>query len=685
MGFSFGNIKVNQKKSAVGLQLTDRTVLADTSLNLGTDVNVLVDYLYPQETINVLMDWLRYQGLLNCKVIYVLNCIASRAQAEKDGIIKFYRQNKVDLYAHMIPKAPVITVGPALYSLLCEDDIYPSHTEQAIFGKTNFFFSKDLTTANGHWVHPIASLEDMMDNSDSLEKGNPRIRDCYKAKLAEAQFTLLANNPFKPIYRYPKLNKIFIESKEDFDERFYLPNKDRHDEVLAWDIETSSFDFLTGEIGCITLSFDGNTGYYIPWKYVDKKKLGEVLKNNRQCGANLKFDIRWLWANGVPEARIDEDVILGGHTLDETRRNSLKALAYYYSEYGGYERDLDAYKEKVKVDNYLHIPEELLREYAVMDAIVTRRVWTNLMAHMRELDARYPNEFSEDGLVEYYYLRRIPAANMYARFEYNGCYVDKKKLDSLRNDMKEFLVNKKKELSKAFGVSENFDWGSQQELGKLLEKAGWEDLGRTEAGTYKTADFQLHRWEKIHPESLMIQDMRSVSVLLNSFVGDDEGTKGWSQYLKYHPEDDSYRMHASYQAMMTDGGRTKCSNPNMQNTPTRGLFAKEIKSCIATPNDDEYYMVTVDYAALQGRIAAMDYDVEDSLKAVFRQNGDFHSRTAHVCFCSNGKTFDVMDVEVEQDGQIYHFLGEERVQTQRGEIFAKDLQEDDTIIFEVEE
>ena len=144
MGFSFGNIKVNQKKSAVGLQLTDRTVLADTSLNLGTDVNVLVDYLYPQETINVLMDWLRYQGLLNCKVIYVLNCIASRAQAEKDGIIKFYRQNKVDLYAHMIPKAPVITVGPALYSLLCEDDIYPSHTEQAIFGKTNFFFSKDF-------------------------------------------------------------------------------------------------------------------------------------------------------------------------------------------------------------------------------------------------------------------------------------------------------------------------------------------------------------------------------------------------------------------------------------------------------------------------------------------------------------------------------------------------------------
>ena len=38
------------------------------------------------------------------------------------------------------------------------------------------------------------------------------------------------------------------------------------------------------------------------------------------------------------------------------------------------------------------------------------------------------------------------------------------------------------------------------------------------------------------------------------------------------------------------------------------------------------------------------------------------------------------EITVEQDGQIYHFLGGEEVVTQRGSIFAKDLTEEDTLI-----
>ena len=108
------------------------------------------------------------------------------------------------------------------------------------------------------------------------------------------------------------------------------------------------------------------------------------------------------WDNGVPEAHIDEDTLYLAHTLDETRSNSLKAMAFLYSQYGGYERPLDAYKEKMGTDIcYLDIPEEIIRDYAVMDAIVTRRIWDALMSHMRSwIGLSY--EFAEMDYGAYY-------------------------------------------------------------------------------------------------------------------------------------------------------------------------------------------------------------------------------------------------------------------------------------------
>ena len=93
---------------------------------------------------------------------------------------------------------------------------------------------------------------------------------------------------------------------------------------------------------------------------------------------------------GFKNPRIDEDTFLIAHTLDETRSNSLKAMAFYYSEFGGYERALDNYKKKYNISNYLNIDEDILKEYAIMDAIVCRRIYDRMISHMRLLDIKYP-------------------------------------------------------------------------------------------------------------------------------------------------------------------------------------------------------------------------------------------------------------------------------------------------------
>ena len=677
--FTFGGISTSSKKHALKLDIIQDSRLLDRSNSVAPYdfiPVVLVDERYEEYPLKAIETFLRDCGMHKFKILSTLNCKISKDQIkndQKEGVISFYKSNCSDFESYIPKGAPIITSGAALYSLLKEDDIYPNHVQQIIFGKSNFLFSKDWTAENCHYVYPIESFRDI------FAKGFNKPVDSYKTKLAQIQINNVIKNGGKPIPRYPKLKKIFIESPEEFDELFYKPNKDKRGNV-AWDLETSGFDFLNDRIGCITLSFDGITGYYIPWKYVNKPKLNEILSNNRQIQANGKFDCKFLWRNGIPAARIDEDVITLGHVLDETRSNSLKALAFYYSEFGGYERPLDNYQKKVKVDNYLDIDESILREYAIMDAIVTYRVWVNMMKHVRELDKKYPNEHGiNTGLESYYYTRRIPANNLYAGMEYRGCYVDKKRLDTLREDMYKYIEDLRVQLAEAFEVPVDFDWGSPSKVGRLIEKKGWEDLGRNESGEYQVSDFQIKRWSKDHPEVKLLKEYKSMNVMVNTFVGDLEGTKGWSQYLKYHPEDDTYRIHADYYPMSTDSGRTRCQRPNLQNTPTRGKYAKAIKRCLVTPNDDNYYMVTVDYSSLQMRLATLDSGDKHLTEVFNRENADVHSLTGWLVFAKE-KTFDVMTVEVEQDGKTYKFLGGQQVMTQRGYVLARDLQEDDELI-----
>ena len=356
-------------------------------------------------------------------------------------------------------------------------------------------------------------------------------------------------------------------------------------------------------------------------------------------------------------------------------------MAYLYSEFGGYDWALEEYKRKTKIDNYLDIPEEILREYALMDAIVTWRVFHRMLKHMRALDKKYPNEKGyEHNLESYYRNIKIPAANLYAQIEYYGVPISVERLNAAREKVLGLIKDVKEKLSESFGVNQFFDFDSPTKLGKLIEEKGWEELGRTKAGHYQCGDDQLALWSKQHTEAKLIQEMRTLNVFLKTFIGMPGGDTGWASLMKYHPEDGSYRLHGSYNPLGTDSGRTRCKEPNLMNVPTRGKIAKDIKSCIVPPNEDDYYLVTVDFSALQMRLAALDGD-DPELTSLFRskRDADVHTKTAFNVFVK-GRLFDIDEVEIEQGGKTYTFLGGQKVTTlNRGEVFARDLTEEDTL------
>ena len=679
--FSFGGINVASKKQALNLRIVKESLLLDYSSRHASydfDVVVLADEVYNKFQINGIKLLLESCGITRFKLVSALNCIIKKDEIkgdQKEGLIAFYRNNRSNFWEHINDRTVIITAGAALYALTCADDIYPSDTMQFIFGKPSIWFSRTQST-NGNWVYPIDSFNDLF----AFGFSSPAV-DSYKTKLAQFQLQRVkSRKDLLPPETPPQLNKVFVQSAADFDD-FFEANKNRKQEIMAWDLETSGFNFRKDRIGCITISFDGVTGYYIPWKFVNKRKLNHLLANNIQLGANLKFDCKFLWHNGVPAARVDEDVVVMGHILDETRSNSLKALVYYYTVYGGYDAELEEYKRKTQVDNYLEIPEELLWKYAVMDAIVTWQVFDKMLKHLRALDIKYPNEKGTTWTMEDYYRKiRIPSVNMFTKVEYRGVYVDKAKLEAARIKVQNRIDTVQAELAAKLGVSKFYDFGSTKELGKLLDQLGWEDLGRGDDGILKTADFQLVRWAQDHPEAELIQELRSCKVILNTFIGDHKETKGWSQYLQYHEEDNSWRMHPNFTAMGAESGRTRCSEPNMMNVPTHGIFAKEVKECLVTPNNDEYYMVTVDFSALQMRLAAIDCD-DPVLCSLFKagKKADIHSKTAYGVFIQN-KQWRTETIEVEQAGKKYTFLGGQIINTvNRGEIFASELVEEDTL------
>lgn len=673
--FSFGGINVASKKQVLNLKTIKEALLYESPR--ASSVIVLVDEPYNKFQLQAIRFFLEACSLKQYKIISALNCVISKEQIkedQKEGLVEFCRNNSVEGIWDMIPAgSAVITAGAALYTLTRSDHVYPTDVQQRIFGRPSFWVSP-TQDSKGAWVYPIESFQTLFAEGFS----SPAVPS-FKTELAKFQISAAAQRTSYSSPAIPAVIKRDIFTKEEFNV-FYEENKHRKREILCYDLETSGFDPFKDRVGCFTCSFDGITGYYIRWSAVDRRKLGAILANNIQLGANLKFDIKFLWKNGIPQARVDEDVIVMGHVLDETRSNSLKALAYYYTTFGGYDLALEEYRRKTGIDNYLDIPEELLKEYATLDAIVAWRVYDAMSKHMDALDAKYPNEKSTSWTQRDYYKKiRIPAVNMYARIEYRGVYVDINKLKFARAKVQARIDELQLELAASFKVPATFDFGSLKTLARLLESKGWEAQGRNKNETFQCADYQLERWAKDHKEAALLQEFRSCNVMLNTFIGDAAGTKGWSQYLTEHPEDGSKRIHPNFNAMGTESGRSRCSNPNMQNVPTHGIFASEVKDSLATPNDDEYYLMTVDYSGLQLRLSAID-SMDPVLCETFKAgNADVHAKTAYGIFIK-GKQYPVETVEVEQNGRKYTFLGGQQVMTKnRGEILATELTEDDEL------
>jgi len=542
-------------------------------------------------------------------ILSVLPFIPTQKDLAKT-VVDFYIKSSIDLLKYIKPFSKIITVGRALYSITKSDALNTKTFYDIIFNK-QYFYAPELRS----YIFPIDSIPIWFG------------QDKFERFFALDQIKHAYNFEVKPL-RIAKLNLEYIQSPNNFLEQNM--NKDK----FSLDLETVGLDYLTGSIGCVTLSFDGKTGYYLDWDKINIDLFNQFLRNKYIIGANAKYDLKFLIHNGIKRKNvtIGFDTMNAGHLLNEMRSNSLKTHAWLYTNYGGYDEELNNYKKRypnVK-RNYMKIPFDIRFPYATMDAIITFQVFQEMKKQLKKIDRFFPmkNDWS---LSKYYNNIVLPTINMYIDIEMQGVYINKQKLSEISSYIKKLIEEVRQEIYLNIGTS-TLDLDSGKELGLYLEyQLKWPMIERTKVkeNFFLSNEKCLKKWEKMgYKGATLLLKYRELNTLYKTFIGGEKENTGMWQYIYKN------KVYPKYGVMMTNSHRNKCSDPNFQNFPQHGEYAKLLRSFFDLPTKDFVFGV-IDFKGLQLRLACIASGDEKMKNAFTSKDGDLHSVTGNSIFMRN--------------------------------------------------
>jgi len=535
------------------------------------------------------------------------------------------------------------------------------------FNKPRYFCGSEFVNGPDCWIYPVASVKDLFPLHHGQNDPTNFLTRIFRERLKRIQKDDLS---FKDL-DLRDYNIIYVDNKEDTSK--YLRELVNAD-LLAYDSETDGLDFNKNIIGTAQLSTDGINGYIFEWQNIDRRLLKQVLITaKRITGSNLKFDWKFMWKHGISrDINFTDDITLLSHAINSNRSKGLKPGAIFYvGKFVGYDLELDRIRKRLKVENFLQIPKDILIKYAGLDPIVAWRLQVALDKHVKWIDKNIPNEKDSSWTIERWYKEvMIPNAICVTNTEFDGIYFKPEIFDESEKIIKDKIAELKAELVKEWNVPETFKFESTKELGLLFKHMGWPLISESKAGGYATSDAVLNEYELLKlPGIKQLKDLRSYNVALKTFI------EGWKKWIIKHP-DGTYRIHPSCNTFGTESMRHAMRDPNFQQIPSGSVMAKLIKKLFVTPpniKDDligessksEWLMVTGDFASLQFRLALADnglskggvdkiaYEIYDSDTG----HKDAHSATTLGTFCKPIH-FQIIEIEDEEGNKI--IFGEEQ-------------------------
>lgn len=420
---------------------------------------------------------------------------------------------------------------------------------------------------------------------------------------------------------------------------------DQQPTELSYDLETLGLDSRAPEAAIMTIQLCAEEGkaYMVPWDHPEskiknrraaKQKIIRQLRTLLQdpdivvVGANNKFDAIWTYNHLGFRYRIDHDTLMIAAEIDENAldkgQDTLTKL--YANELGGYADHFNMKYDKSRMDL---IPLGELLPYGACDTDANLRIFHRM----------YPLLEDDPKLLNHYNKVAMPGINAFVPIEINGQLVNEEALDEFEIVLTEYVEDLRKKLLRQIPrtlkrkhIEKGISLGRADFLIDILfnHENGFKLTPTVFTKTTKNLDpeFQVPSTSSkdhlpyffTHPKAgnfcMDLAEWMKTDRLLGTNV-----KKFRENYIR------EGKIYPSYSLWTAVTGRTSSSNPNGQNIPKRGKYAKAYRKIFVPPPG--YVILEADLSQAELRIAANLANDSTMLK-IYQDGGDIHRATATV-------------------------------------------------------
>jgi len=436
--------------------------------------------------------------------------------------------------------------------------------------------------------------------------------------------------------------------------------------LFAFDTETTSLAYMDARIVGMSFCIKAGTAAYLPLAHdyigapqqliFDEtlQKLKPLLEDPTclKVGQNLKYDRSVLLNHGIELKGIAHDTLLESYVLDSVAsRHDMDTLCLKhlnhtcikFEDVAGKGKkqltfnqiDLDnTYKTVLNEDGEETGKQELASRgasfYASEDADMTLRLHNFFWP---QLQPRKPQE-------KLYREIEMPLSKVLSDIERTGVLVDAEMLLKQSEELAIKMAALEKKIFEKAG--EEFNLGSPKQIQEIFfneEKLNLPIISKTKKGQPSTGVDVLEKLAEEHDVPRWLLEHRGLSKLKSTYT----------DKLPLEINEQTGRVHTSYNQSVAATGRLSSTSPNLQNIPVRNAEGRRIRQAFIPPQG--FKILAADYSQIELRIMA-HLSADEGLLSAFSEGKDIHRATAAEIF---GVEIDAVEKEQRRAAKAVNF------------------------------
>lgn len=351
------------------------------------------------------------------------------------------------------------------------------------------------------------------------------------------------------------------------------------------------------------------------------------------CLHNAKYDLVILQRHGLDVVDyVGYDTMVAYYLLHIDKSCKMEEALYQYTKTR--KKDLLAvYNESTAEDRksipdnwYTKVPHERLGVYAKEDIDATRVLYKHTLAELEK----------NETLKQWFYDVELPVVRQLTLTELKGVQLNVQGV----NELEASLTTRRTELERRlrkWAELPDLNLNSPKQLNHVLyekwELPVYERSKKTQEPSSGVAVLTRLATQHAFPKYLL--EFREVDKLIASFT-----------HSLVAQADEAQRIHPTYSQCLTATRRLSCSDPNLQQIPSKTKLGQEIRGCFIPMKGHSF--VICDYDQIELRLLA-HFSQDVLLKKAFAEGIDIHSLTAEQIGNRLGKVFE------RRNGKILNF------------------------------